>query len=471
VLSRVALVLGLIVLAASSPAQEAASPSASAAPLQARLFVIHKELPLAEKGGRIPALVGKEPIYMPGEKVQFGAFRPGGDDFILESVEVKIGSAYTNSQGFTMPLTETNASSNTYMGTLELNEKLVVQAPTRDRGFATLLADPSPAGPEFARMAVQGYPGMPREDLGQINVGQLDATFPPVRQWLEQGGAEEVNITYGPLSARFLVGRPANWLYLSGRYDPLSGFLSLGGLGPQDVLTTRWRESLQVLVLAANHAADVNDEAERQPYCPMRGQHGPEWWRKFGRTLLGYAGEAPGGDAEAAIARRFLKLASNGPGAADEPAQSRHFVRAWMLANQAQLVAGASAIDAEGRHVAQPRARALTLRGLPFTLPAVDPWTPTPRSEWEAKAAALREESLHVYWSDYLLAELSKQRAGAPPSASEFLNDAGIDWILTASHEQPKDQALRDRVRGVMERRHRYATHVYHTFQGRKIGG
>ena len=108
-----------------------------------------------------------------------------------------------------------------------------------------------------------------------------------VYDFTEQFGAEPCTITYGPLSGRFLIGRPANLIYISGRYDPMNGFVSLGGLSPQEVITTRWAESLQVLVLSAGFAADVNDEDLHQPAGPLRGQHGPEWWRKFSRTLLG----------------------------------------------------------------------------------------------------------------------------------------------------------------------------------------
>lgn len=320
-------------------------------------------------------------------------------------------------------------------------------------------------------MAMQGYPGMPREDLGQISVVNPVDFAPPVRRWLEQGGAEPCTISYGPLTGRFLIGRPANWMYVSGRYDPLNGFVSLGGLSPQEIITTRWQESLQVLILSAGFAADVNDVDHRQPYGPLRGQHGSEWWRKFSRTLLGYSGPAPSIEAEQAIARRFLKLAAGSPGPKDEVAQSKHFVHAWLVANQAQLFPGAVAIDAQGSYSMQLRSRALTLRGLPFTLPNVEPWTATARDEWEARAVPLREESLHVYWSDYLLAELSTQRAGAPPSAEEFLTEAGIDWILTASHHPTKDAPLRARAKAVMTRRHRYAEHVYRTFPARRPGG
>lgn len=464
-MSRALLATLLILCAAACAVAQSASPSAttSAPP---RVFVLHKDLPVTEKGGRVPALIGQEPIYTAGEQVQFGAYNPGGDDFILESVQVKLSTPYSNSVGYTMPLTETNSSSNTYIGIADVNERLVVQTPTRDRGFAVLLCDPSQVGVEFAQMAMRGFPGMPREDLGQISVAAPGEFAPPVRRWLEQGGAEPVTISYGPLHGRFLVGRCANLLYVSGRYDPLSGFVSLGGLAPQEVLGNKWADSLQVLVLSAGFAADVNDEDAHQPPGPMRGQHGPEWWKKFSRTLLGYTGPAPAPDAEAAIARRFLKLASGGP-AKDEAAKSAHFVRAWLTANQQQLFPGAVAIDSRGSYHMQLRARALTLRGVPFTVPAIDPWTVTTRDEWEARAIALREESLHTYWSDYLLAELAKQRAGAPPSAGEFVTEAGIDWILTASRHPTKDAPLRGRAKAVMTRRHRYAEHVYRSFVGR----
>ena len=464
-MSRPFLVSVLILAAVSRAAAQSASPAlpsaSTSAPAPARVFVLHKDLPLTEKGGRIPALVGREPLYVPGEQVRFGAYNPGGDDFILESVQVKLSTPYTNSVGFTMPLTETNSSSNTYIGVVDVNDRLVTQSPTRDRGFAVLLCDPSQAGGELARMGVQGYPGLPRENLGLITVSPPGDFAPPVRRWLEQGGAEPCTITYGPLSARFLVGRPANWIYISGRYDPQSGFVSLGGLSPQEVITTRWAESLQVLVLSASYAADVNDEDNHQPPGPLHGQHGSTWWRKFSRTVLGYTGPAPTGDAEGAIARRFLSLAANGPGSKDEAAQSQHFVRAWLTANQFQLVPGAVAIDSQGSYHVQLRPRALTLRGVPFTLPSVDPWTVTTHDEWEARAVALREESLHIFWSDYLLAELAKQRAGAPPSADDVLTEAAVDWILTASHHPTKDAPLRARARAVMARRQRYAEHLY----------
>lgn len=428
-----------------------------------RVFVLHKELPKLEKGGRVPALIGREPVYAPGEQVRFGAFRPGGDDAVIESVEVKIDTPYTASAGFTIPLTESNSGSNTYVGALPVDGRLTPAAPTRDRGFAVLLADPSPAGAELGRLAQRGEPGLPSEDLGQLHAGEASADFaPPARLWLELGGSEPATISYGSLRGRFLVGRCANWIWVSGKYSPAGGLVSLGELSPHDVAGMAWRDSLQLLVFATGWAADVNDVCARAPVSAMRGMHGAEWWRKFQRTLAGYTGPAPGTEEEGAIARRFLKLARGAP--ADEAAQSAHLARAWLAANQAQLVSGAVAIDAAGAYHHQPPPRALTLRGVPFTLPAADPWIATPRAEWEVRSGELRTEALYVSWTDYLLNELCRPRAGAPPPAAEFLTDKVVDWILEAAKHPRGNESARKRVRTMMARRHRMAEDVYRTF-------
>jgi hypothetical protein len=460
------LLAGLLALAHGARAQEtdaAPSPGESAAP--PRVFVLHKDLPRQEKGGRVPALIGREPIYAPGESVRFGAYRPGGDDAIIESVEVKISTPYTASVGFTIPLTESNSGSSTYVGSIPVDARLTVPGPTRDRGLALLLADPSPAGAEIGRLVVQSVPGLPREDLGQLRPYDTSAEFaPPARMWFELGGSEPATISYGSLRGRFVVGRCANWIWVSGRYSPQGGLVSLGDLSPADVSGAAWRESLQLLVFATGWAADVNDVCGRAPVSPMRGLHGQEWWRKFQRTLAGYTGPAPASEEEGAIAGRFVKLARDGPGGDSELPQSRHFVGAWLRANQAQLVTGAVAIDASGAYHHQPPARALTLRGVPFTLPSLDPWIATPRAEWEVRSGELRNEALYLSWTDYLLNQLCSQRGGQPPSAAEWLTEQVVDWILEASKHPKTNDTARQRVRAGMARRHRMAEDVYRTF-------
>jgi hypothetical protein len=462
--------------ATGTPAPLVASDPGPHGPDQPRVFIIHKELPRLEKGGSYPVLVGTEPVYAPGEQVQVGVYKPGGDDSRIETVEAHVASEHTHPRGMPLRLTETHVSSNTYVGLLEITGTLVTDGPTRDRGFAILSGSGSVAVTQVIQLLSERKDGLPHENLGVLEAtstpgGSGGAFRPPARKWLEIGGSETCTVTFEGRSVSFLAGRTANLLYVAGRYAYADGLMDVGWLSPRDVSDAYWRRCLQVLIVPACFAADVNDYNGTVPDSSMRGLNGVEWWSKFHGTLLGYASAAPPDEAVARVMRTFLTRVARGEAAAaggDPVARSGLLCRAWMQANLDNLVATAAAIDASGNYSYLATRRTPRLRGCPFTVAASPAgWTTVARQDWEPRSRGIRSGNWIAHWIDHLLQHLARQRSGSPPTAAEFLSRPCVDWVLQASRQPTDNERLRALVRQAMERRHRYEEHVQYDVASR----
>lgn len=279
----------------------------------------------------------------------------------------------------------------------------------------------------------------------------------------EAGGARflelRAHMPGGPLVAQgrmALAGR-ADWMYFSGHYPYTSGAI-IGGqnVDPFRVQGQRWGEHLEVLIMAACYAVDVNGPGDSL-VNHGRGIHGALWWKKFEGTLLGYRAMAPSNPTDSRIVRTFLeRVRAAGGNPRDKVAYSRLLATTWMDVNTSMGQTGAAAFDAAGRHYLVPTDD-VNLPGV--TRVTGKTYATVERQHWESAhqqqyAEFQRDQQLFqpvraIMWNEF---------GGRPPSAELVLGHPVFRQAAQASGLDPSDARIRQKVAAFLD----YEAHIFY---------